>query len=52
MVTIDEMKECIQEWMGQTRAPVELARTYAEIYRELDRQLEICMDCLTVNWSE
>lgn len=30
MVTIDEMKECIQEWMGQTRAAAELEAAQRE----------------------
>lgn len=46
MVSIDDMKSCIQEWMGQALLPSDLARIYADISLELERQLDICMGCL------
>lgn len=47
MVSIEDMKDCIQEWMAQSTSPTVLSRIYAEIFCELNRQLDICMDCLT-----
>lgn len=46
MVSIDEIKSCIQEWMAQPLTAVELAKTYAEIKLELEKQLEYCMTSL------
>jgi len=43
MVSIDDMKSMIQEWMAQELSAVELAKTYAECRAELDKQLEYCM---------
>ena len=43
MISIDDMKSCIQEWMAQELSAVDLAKTYAEIKMELDKQLEYCM---------
>ena len=43
VITIDEMKECIQEWMAQCTSPINLAMTYAECKAELDYQLRFCM---------
>lgn len=40
-ISIDEMKECIQEWFEQANSPVELAMIYADCKMELDKQL-IC----------
>ena len=44
MITIDEMKECIQEWMAQCASPINLAMTYAECKAGLDYQLRFCMN--------
>ena len=43
MISIDEMKLRIQEWMAQPLSAIELAYTYAEIKAELEKQLEFCM---------
>jgi len=47
MVDIEDMKSCIQEWMAQGPSAVCLAKTYAEIRTELDKQLEFCMTVFT-----
>ena len=47
MTSIDDMKSCIQEWMAEALSAVELAKTYAEVRSELDKQLEYCMDEFT-----
>ena len=52
MVSIDDMKTCIQEWMAQELTAVDLAKTYAEIRAELDKQLEVCMAEFTKEGSE
>lgn len=42
-ITIDEMVSLIQEWMGDATSPVELAKVYAAITQEANRQLETVM---------
>lgn len=46
MVSIEDMKDMIQEWMAQELCPVDLGRTYAEVLCELNKQFEFCMDSL------
>lgn len=36
----------IQEWMGQAITPVDLAKVYAAIIQETNRQLEIVMEAI------
>ena len=40
------MEDMIQEWMGQAVTPVDLAKVYATIIQEANRQLEIVMTCM------
>ena len=47
MVSLEDMQECVQEWMAQPLSAVELAETYAAIRLELEKQLHVCMDELT-----
>ena len=40
MVSVDDMKSCIQEWMAQALCIEDLAKIYATIINETDKQLE------------
>ena len=40
MVSTDDMKSCIQEWMAQALCIEDLAKIYATIISETDKQLE------------
>ena len=42
MTNIDDMKSMVQEWMADALSAVELAKVYAELMAELDKQLEYC----------
>ena len=46
MVSIEDMKSIIQEWMAQELSPVDLGKTYAEVLCELNKQFEYCMNSL------
>lgn len=52
MSSINDMKLIIQEWMAQELTAKDLARTYAEIREELDRQMEYYMDNFVVKETE
>lgn len=52
MVSHEDMKSCVQEWMAQELSAVDLAKTYAEIRAELDKQLEYCMEHFTKEGAE
>lgn len=52
IVTIDEMKSCIQEWFVQPVDAVTLAKVYAEVLEEINYQLEYRMKCLTEKEAE
>ena len=52
MTSIEDMRTCIQEWMAQELTAVNLAKTYAEIRIELDKQLEVCMEGFTEEGEE
>lgn len=45
-IGIENMEDTIQEWMGQALTPVDLAKIYAAIIQETNRQLEIVMGCM------
>jgi hypothetical protein len=47
VTSIEDIRTCIQEWMMQELTAVNLAKTYAEIKLELDKQLEVCMEGFT-----
>ena len=40
MVSTDDMKSCIQEWMAQALCIEDLAKIYTTIISETDKQLE------------
>ena len=40
MVSADDMKSCIQEWVAQALCIEDLAKIYATIISETDKQLE------------
>ena len=44
MVSVDDMKSMIQEWMAQELTISDLSRTYTEVRIELDKQLEYCIN--------
>jgi hypothetical protein len=52
VTSIEDMRTCIQEWMAQELTAVNLAKTYAEIRIELDKQLEVCMEGFTEEGEE
>ena len=39
MISEEEMRSCIQEWMAQALCIEDLAKIYATIISEVDRQL-------------
>lgn len=39
MVSEEEMRSCVQEWMGQALCIEDLAKIYATIITEADKQL-------------
>ena len=39
MISEEEMRSCIQEWMGQALCIEDLAKIYATIISETDKQL-------------
>ena len=47
MTSFEEMRNYIRDWMSQPLTSVDLAKTYAELRTELDRQLEINMKSFT-----
>ena len=44
MQSVDDMKSYIQEWFSEATNAVEVARTYSEIQKESEKQLEYMMD--------
>ena len=47
MVEKDEMRSCIQEWMDQALDVEDLAKIYATIISETDKQLSYMCEQLT-----
>lgn len=45
-ISTEDMEGMIQEWMGQAVTPVDLAKVYATIIQEANRQLEIVMETI------
>lgn len=46
MASYEDMELLIQEWLAEQLTAVDLAKVYAVLRVELDRQLEICMNGL------
>lgn len=44
MYNVDDMKSCIQEWFAECTDAVEVAKTYAEIQKETEKQLEFMIE--------
>ncbi|PXV85113.1 hypothetical protein C8E03_11937 [Lachnotalea glycerini] len=49
MYSVEDMKQCIQEWFTDCSDPIEVARTYAEIEKETEKQLVFMLDTFTVS---
>ena len=49
MVEKDEMRSCIQEWMAQALDVEDLAKIYATIISETDKQLSYMSEQLARN---
>ena len=49
MFSVDDMKDCIQEWFSEALTPVEVAKTYHTIAHEAEQQLAYTMGTLTEN---
>ncbi len=47
MYSIDDIKQFIQEWFAECSDAVEVAKTYAEISKETDKQLIFMLDSFT-----
>ena len=47
MVEKDEMRSCIQEWMAQALDIEDLAKIYATIISETDKQLSYVVEQIT-----
>lgn len=52
MVTIDEMKLCIQEWFAQETDFVGLVSLCVELRLEIDKQLEFMTTAIGENMAE
>lgn len=46
MFSVENMKGSIREWFADASDPVEVARTYAAICTETEKQLEYAMEQL------
>lgn len=44
MFDVDDIRSCIQEWFADASGCVEVAKTYAAIMIETERQLEYMME--------
>lgn len=47
MYSVDDMKSCIQEWFADCSNSTEVAKIYAEIKIETEKQLDFMMGELT-----
>ena len=43
MYSVDDIKSCIQEWFGECLGAVDVAKTYCEIQKEAEKQMEFMM---------
>ena len=47
MISEEDMRSCIQEWMGQALGVEDLAKIYATIISETDKQLSYMAEQIT-----